>query len=614
MDAEVSPSQLKFDEVLQESYKLWSTYGSVANLSNSLPYHCIDLTPLLGRTPAFLACGQLPGDEPFSFVCEEKEEGLQVCGHSIWRTSNGSCETENKIIPLRLLLATLDPLQIRFSNNAPLANWPGTEGLSENSTDNYITLLFLAWSYILSCKWVELLSHSPSHSCKQFYSGGTPVGDISDFGVGYEIDRDEERWWKAILAFGWEATTTYGGRKYLSPWSVVAAYETSNTSEESLYVGGLDTPSSDVALEYICRFCRHHDLDDQFFASLAAALYIPSLSGATIPLPVPKNPATKPRLISTSALTKDSNSAYLEYRQFLPYYMTLSCNPVGIQSLLCSAFYNNNVKCNLVSAWLRPCFATIDPLIEHGEFTKLATLLGNRQPNIAALWLGAIIVGIAKSVIREVHSGLTALDLHAAAWTSTMQTFMTVNPGKVTGPSILREDECRLLFILGNQGYTRLPRCPWKPFGSTPLTDTELEIQHHANCNCHCLEYLTWHWRCLTGKTLEDPGMKRPAKQRSSENPVFGDIPKSYFFERTELLSELATRSIFGWLRPNGHSAFENLVYQHPWFDMERSDDEEVDGRSDDEEIDGRSDVSDRNLRGKIISTEWIMGNATEMT
>jgi hypothetical protein len=606
MDEEVSPSQLKFDEVLQESYKLWSTYGSVANLSNSLPYHCIDLTPLLGQTPAFLGCGKLPGDEPFSFVCEEKDDGLQVCGHSIWRTSNGSCETENKIIPLRLLLAVSDPLKIRFSDNAPLANWPGTQGFSENSRENHITLLFLAWSYILSCKWVELLAHSPRHSCKQSYTMGTPVIDISDFGVGYEIDNDEERWWKAILSFGWEATTTYGDTKYLSPWSVVAAYETSNTSEESFCVGGSDTPSSDVALEYLCRFCRHYELDDQFSASLAAALYIPLLSGTTIPLPLPKNPVIEPRLISTSTLSKDSNSAYLQQRQFLPYYMTLSCNPFGIRSLLCSVFFNIDVECNLVSAWLTPCFAIVDPLIEREEFTKLATLLGNRQPNVAALWLGAIIVGIAKSVIRDVRNALTALDLHAAAWTSTMQTFVTLNPGKVTGPFILREDECRLLFIFGSQSHTKLPRSPWKPFGSTPLTDAELEIQHHANCNCHCLEYLTWHWRCLTEMTLEDPGIKRPPKQRSSENPVFGDIPKSHFFERTELLSKLATRSIFGWLRPKGHPALENFVYQHPWFDSESSDDEE---------IDGRSDVSDVNLRGKKISTEdWIMGHATEMT
>lgn len=534
MDEEVSPSQLRFDKVLRESYKQWSTCNNVANLSSSLPGQCINLTPLLGRTPAFLAYGKLPEDESFSFVCEVMEgHGLQVCGQSIWRTSNGPCETESKIVPLKLILAVSHPLQISFSVNAPLAIWPGTQGLSQNGRENYITVLFLAWSYILSCKWVELLGRSARHTCKQSYTMGTPVIDISDFGVGYKIDKDEERWWKAILSFGWKARTAYGDREYLSPWSIVAAYEAPNTSEVSFCNDGWNTASSDVALEYVCRFCRHHELVDQFSASLAAALYIPLLTGTTISLPLPKNPAKESRRISTSTLSKHLYSSFLEHRQFLPYYMTLSCNPFGIRSLLCSAFFNIDVECNLVSAWLTPCFATVVPLIERGEYTKLASLLGNRQPNVAALWLGAIIVGIAKSVIRDSRNGMTALDLHAAAWTSTLQTFITANPGKATGPSILREDECRLLFILGgSQSHTRLPRSPRRPFGSTLLTDTELEIQNHANCNCHCLEYLTWHWKSWTGKTLEDPGMKRLPKQNPEK------IPKMVTFQNTISLNE----------------------------------------------------------------------------
>ena len=76
----------------------------------------------------------------------------------------------------------------------------------------------------------------------------------------------------------------------------------------------------------------------------------------------------------------------------MPYYMTLSCIPFRMRSLLCSNFFNADIKCNLFSAWLGSFFAIIDPLIKDGEFSKLVTLLGYRQPNVAALWVGAIIV------------------------------------------------------------------------------------------------------------------------------------------------------------------------------------------------------------------------------
>lgn len=343
-----------------------------------------------------------------------------------------------------------------------------------------------------------------------------------------------------------------------------------------------------------------YGLQDQSSAALAAALYIPSISGSTIPLPMLKNSA-KPGRSPPKVPAHACSDSFSEHAEFLPYYMTLSCNTFGTRSLLCSTFFNADIECNLVSAWLElePCFTMIDPLIEGEDFTKLATLLGYKQPNVAALWLGAIIVGMAKSVIRNIRIGLVALDLHAAAWTSTMESFITINPRKPEEKTILREDECRLLFIVGSDSHTRLPRSPWKPFGKTPLEETELEIQNHANCNCHCLEYLSWHWESSNGTTLEDTGLNQTRNEKCGIEIKLNDSPEAYPIDQSESLSEIATRGIFEWLRSNGYPASESFIHEHPWFDIGSSEGEETDGESDDE-------VNSQTIEAGI--EKWIMG------
>jgi hypothetical protein len=45
----------------------------------------------------------------------------------------------------------------------------------------------------------------------------------------------------------------------------------------------------------------------------------------------------------------------------------------------------------------------------------------------------------------------------------------------------------------------------------------------------------------------------------------------------SEALSEMATRSIFGWLRVTGYPQSERDIYRQSWIDMEDSDEEELD-------------------------------------
>lgn len=49
-----------------------------------------------------------------------------------------------------------------------------------------------------------------------------------------------------------------------------------------------------------------------------------------------------------------------------------------------------------------------------------------------------------------------------------------------------------------------------------------------------------------------------------------------------ETISEMATRSIFGWLRSYGWPAAEKVIYSHSWIISEGSDDESDDDPEDD--------------------------------
>lgn len=59
---------------------------------------------------------------------------------------------------------------------------------------------------------------------------------------------------------------------------------------------------------------------------------------------------------------------------------------------------------------------------------------------------------------------------------------------------VTRADECRLLFLSRSDRHVRLPLVQWKPFGSTPLEDADLEVRNHAGCEGHMLYYQGFEW------------------------------------------------------------------------------------------------------------------------
>ncbi|PYH79083.1 hypothetical protein BO82DRAFT_367207 [Aspergillus uvarum CBS 121591] len=309
----------------------------------------------------------------------------------------------------------------------------------------------------------------------QSWEGSTQSSEqhVIQIDIGEDACEEEVFWWRAILCSGnfWNATTKYNGREYLSPWSVSATGAGLTLATKASLNFKLYPPDSMTALKYLSRFCVHHRLYAQCSVALAGVLYIPFLRGKTVSLPFPKqnsrfglkegavDPVSIPDLIN-------------EHDQLLAKYMTLSLNTWGLRSILCSTFFNTEIECNI--------------------------------PRLGILWLGAIFTDLAKSILRDVRTGMTALDLPASAWTETTQKFLTAKVGPSNGESIRREDECRLLFITASEGHDRPPIWPWKPFGTTRLCDAELSVQNHAHCAAHFLEYDFWEWMLTNGRSIQN--------------------------------------------------------------------------------------------------------------
>jgi hypothetical protein len=610
----VRARQADNQRMLARSYQIWSSYSREANFDNRLQPCFVQLRNILGRVPAFLAKGLTQHSGSPQLKLEQrgsKDSELFISGQSTWHTTNGDCDLEDKIIPLQLLLGIQRSTPCYFANDSRFANWPGLQDEGRRVVGgNYLAILAFAWAYIVSARWLEMqqfdvTAHVPVQGNDRIFYLDAEAEWICDrakkspdeveLDLG-DVDDDAARWWAAILATGdgWRAEITRNGTVYRSPWSICIAATQSFTirkpgSNQNMRKGTFVPSSSEVALKYLSDFSTFHCIDSQCSVALATTLTFPFLGARSAKLPLANLLSTNTMLTTPHPSLVERHQkkgTILEESKLLPYYMTLSCNIRGMYALLCGSFFDPQVSCNLVSPWFQPILEIISPLVKAGDFEKVAIIMGKRQPKLAALWVGATISGMASVIFQGVRIGLTAIELHASAWTATAHTFISLKSEIPYGNDdtvISRWDECRLLYFAEAEGHARLPVCPWRPFGATRLCDTEIEVRQHAKCAGHHLQYISWSWNLHNGCALEDLGFAVDEEHKDTSVATIEsgslDLENDRFL-KDEVLSENATRSIFGWLRNSGWPKNEKDIYSHSWIDFHESDEEIEDTKS----------------------------------
>ncbi|RSL62286.1 hypothetical protein CEP53_004830 [Fusarium sp. AF-6] len=487
-----------------------------------------------------------------------------------------------------------------------------------DTDNNHIPILMLAWAYVLSARWAELIPGAcisqPNHDASNG-SGepetGKPVVSVN---VG-QVEQSAMNWWKYILTeeSGWDATFCSPKGVLQSPWSIKPASEhrfvISGNSTESNSTLKQTTVSSTAALRYLSGYCDFHNIHNQSQAAITAALLIPlaKYDNRQIELAIPKltgQSEQKREGLTVSPLAIESHGQ-------LDRLLTLSCNPRGLKGLLDSIFFEPDVETNICGIWLQGSFAFLDAIQDPHQL--LRTVM-KRDLELGFLWLGVFLTGAHNRCLREARGAWWPVDLSSAAWTGTLASFIqapvlldTLNEGKIS-----RADECRLLYLSHGIDYTTPPLFPFPPFGYTAIEDTNLDVREHALCGMtHGLAYAYFTWSCKDGKEVQQHCQNRV--QSTIIRPQNGQIANHHddVIDNYEGLdyddldsedenSEAVTRNIFTWLRgEDGFPVAERPIREHEWIDnLDSDDDSPIEG-------DVRSTVGG-NLHGWIarVSTQ----------
>ncbi|KAK4039234.1 hypothetical protein C8A01DRAFT_47258 [Parachaetomium inaequale] len=571
MDDAVRLSPESFRAIYEESFRLWSgLYLSAAeNWKTPLPDSYISAHDAFSQHPSF-------------------PPGLRL---------NHTKFTNHSRQQLQIGVAASSPIPLSTAKtperDSTYASW------FARGDQNYLSVLVLAWAYVLSARWTELM---PNHCTLRYTSSQANVDQlIVDVDIA-DASPDEARWWAAVLApgQGWQATLALGQNTFWSPWSVqlessprfsLSGREVPTASPSPPYAA--TAPSFSEAIRFLDLFCIRHNVADQSHAALAAVLLFPSMRGSQalqLPAPVVRygeestqvtlSPASNPHTASDCG----PRDGWRHPESHLDRLITVSCHTKGIRPMLLSVFYEPSIECNSATPWLQGAIAAIDSLGQDDPLV-LGRMFMDRLPGVAFLWLGATVLGLQKKLLRDVRFGLIPIDLHAAAWSGTVQSFIQqpVSDPLVADGYVTRADQCRLLFLCHSGSHDRVPVCQWAPFGATHLAHTDLEIRAHAECRGHGLQYQGLLWDCDDDKVAAQParsvdvssrldGPLRPQVEIGGKQvPIFyGELNR-----KKEFVSENATRNIFGWLRIEGYAPDERKIREHEWFEMLESDEDE---------------------------------------
>jgi hypothetical protein len=397
-------------------------------------------------------------------------------------------------------------------------------------------------------------------------------------------DEQEARWWSAILSpgQGWQATMRLEQNTFLAPWSLdlqpdiqfVISIPTQQTA-------AFKNPTFSTACEYLTRFCVRHNITDQSQAALAATLLLPSMNGKRmLKLQVPR--VSWSNLLHDHENEEETHSSQAHPMHCPDRLLMLSCNVGGIIPILMSVFYDTRIECNTITPWLQGSMSAVDTLAKN-DSCIIGRMCMERSPSVAYLWVGATILNLHERLLQDVRLGLTRFDLESAAWTGTLQSFLqqpVPHPLAENG-YVTRADECRLLFLSRSGDHVRCPIVQWKPFGSTPVKDVNVEVRLHCDCRGHQLQYQGLLWNNYDGKYSLDHVTLQPTNLSVTPPYDSGEqVLVSYeALNRTdENICEKATRSILSWLRSDGWAHHEKEMLTHPWLENYVSESESEDG------------------------------------
>ena len=460
--------------------------------------------------------------------------------HSPSMTPN---ESETAQSPSSILSSTISSTPA--SNIPHSSSWANISPTSaEHNSCNYLAILTLAWTYVLSSYWAEIQDGVTEYTTNQapvLAKDERPGPDVTAFHLPEMIGIEQGVWWRAILApTGWKSQIERHGREWISPWSLsvintkFAIVSDLAFNDETDY----DALSFSQSVAALRNFANSYGLLGQARMALMAALSIPThnLHKITVNLPRPNH------RLPTIRHDNPQNPYHFDgLVQLIPQLVTISSSAYA--SHLRSAFYDDSVHSMECGQWIRPA------IIGWPEFSPLAVAVGSiRCPKLINWWGGMGISGLLSkhAVGRLAGSCMWPTDLAFFTWTGSKHSYfcrveedgiqLTVN-GKAHNRIISRADEALMLFITSGQGPHRrlsdLSSSPWRPPGEVWFEKSGSHVIRAGDVGLKAqLVYLSWEWR----PKLELSETSGPQWETGTD------------INRMAEDSGCATRAILGWL------------------------------------------------------------------
>lgn len=540
---------------------------------------------------------------------------IQTLGHTVWDSSKTSCKHQTSSFRqiVRVEVARKERVHLHpavAESHQHHADWFSNKG-------DYVAILMLAWTYILSARWAEVMPTSCKISYVGDHDGSEPLTE-QDHTTSFMVDIGdagpaEARWWTAVLTRneGWHALMTREQDTFYSPWCIFQPdmnfhISTSTTTSGALHVAA----SFSDACSYLDRFCSRFNIIDQSHVALAAVVLMPSMDrGDGFRIPRPQHSVHKTGSSFVSIADQEKHY-WVDRHALLDRLICMSCNVGGIRPMLLSTFYNPNIECNAVTPWLQGISAAIASLTE-GNRNSIGLLCAQISPGIAPFWLGSSVLGILDRLFDDIRCGRIPVDLTSAEWSGTVQSFLQqkISEPLVSDCRIQRADECRLLLLTQSPDHTRVPVCQWKPMGTTPALDVDIEVRAHTSCQGHQLRYLGFSWVGSDGTDLrfQEPVEADSRNQSCATTYRRHDscqLPVSWtaLDRDSEVISKNATRSIFTWLRRNGYARHERDLWKHEWI---------AESDSDEEDEDDAGSQSDPGSTDLLRVAGWVYADST---
>ncbi|EFW15748.1 conserved hypothetical protein [Coccidioides posadasii str. Silveira] len=158
----VRPSPEKSRTVYEQGFCIWTRLYTRAKQQSSLPRICFHLQAAVQKLPPLL--------HDLDLKCEYS--CLYATGTSIWGTSRGQCKIPlvEKRLELPVSINHLTQLALSESLELIYQKW-------FNHEDNHLSVLILAWSYIFSVCWVQLMPGAELTYTEKHVEYGNNKGD-----------------------------------------------------------------------------------------------------------------------------------------------------------------------------------------------------------------------------------------------------------------------------------------------------------------------------------------------------------------------------------------------------------------------------------------------------